>query len=387
LVNCVRTVSDNLRRMKKLRVGMFSSEYPPCWGGVGKHVQNLCRRLQGHVGLHLITVTYGQPNEQFEVTNLARIRVKSFPILLAQYLCALNLHEFGANDITHVHVPHSFPLKARSTIVSTFHVVWAQYSQALAREHPISVFDLQLAALNRRLIRNEAKLARQSDAIIAVSSNVKEELVSHYDVAPDRVHIIHNGVEIPANNQDVEKKSLILYVGRQTAHKGISYLLRAFEKFARNQSKYRLVIVGERLEGGVDASLVRLAERLGISGAVEFKGRLTDRQVWKMMREATCFVLPSLAESFGLAVLEAMAVRTPVIATNVGGIPDLVKDGRNGLLVPPADPEALAESMERITSNPRLRRTLANEGRRTASRFTWERVAEKTLKVYERISE
>lgn len=366
---------------------MFSSEYPPCWGGVGKHVQNLCRRLQGHVDLHLITATYGQPNEQFEVTNLARIRVKSFPILLAQYLCALNLHEFGANDITHVHVPHSFPLKARSKIVSTFHVVWAQYSQALAREHPISVFDLQLAALNRRLIGNEGKLARQSDAIIAVSSNVKEELMSHYDVAPDRVHIIHNGVEIPANNQDVEKKSLILYVGRQTAHKGISYLLRAFEKFARNQCKYRLVIVGERLEGGVDPSLVRLAEKLGISGAVEFKGRLTDRQVWKMMREATCFVLPSLAESFGLAVLEAMAVQTPVIATNVGGIPDLVKDGRNGLLVPPADPEALTESMERITSNPRLRRTLANEGRRTASRFTWERVAEKTLQVYERVSE
>jgi starch synthase len=387
LVNCVKAEIHDLRRTKNLSVEMFSSEYPPCWGGVGRHVQNLCKQLQEHVDLHLITATYGQPNERFEVTNLARIRVKSFPILLTQYLFAVNLRKFNGSDITHVHVPHSFLPRTRSKIVSTFHVVWAQYSRALEREHPISMFDLQLRGLNRRLIRDEGKLARRSNAIIAVSTNVKEELLSQYDVPPDRVHVIHNGVEIRTKRQNPVKDKFILYVGRQTAHKGIPYLFRAFEKFARNHSEFRLVIVGERLEGGVDPSLVKLSESLGLSKLVDFKGRLTDREVWRMMSEATCLVLPSLAESFGLAILEAMAGGTPVIATNVGGIPDLVKDHRNGLLVPPADPDTLAESIQSVVSNPRMARKLADEGRRTAMRFTWERMAEKTLKVYERACE
>lgn len=365
-----------------VNVTMFSSEYPPCWGGVGKHVQNLCRRLRSNVNLRLVTATYGRPIEQFEINNLARIHARSFPLLLAQYLSGLRFVQLNDNELIHIHVPHVFLPKGRKNIVSTFHVVWAEYSDAMQHQQPISLFDLQFAGMNRRLIMAERKLALCSKMIIAVSNSVKHELVSRYNLDPDKVRVIHNGVDVGDSRPSRERENFLLYIGRQTAHKGLHYLLEAFAKFAHNHPEYMLLLVGERLEGGVDPSLIHLAKKLGIHESVKFTGRLPQRETSEILGRARCLVLPSLAEAFGMTVLEAMASETPVIATNVGGIPEVVRNGRNGLLVRPADSNALSQSMERIASDSRLRRRLSQEGTRTCRRFTWDSVARKTLDVY-----
>ena len=370
-------------RNRQINVTMFSSEYPPCWGGVGKHVQNLCRRLQHSVNLRLVTATYGRPVEQFEINNLARLRARNFPLLLAQYLLGLRFVRLNEDELVHIHVPHAFLPRRRRRIVSTFHVVWADYSDVLRRQRPVSVFDLQLAGMNRRLIVAEKKLADSSEAVIAVSQSVKHELVSRYGIDPDKVHVVHNGVDVGASQPSRKRQNIFLYIGRQTAHKGLPYLLQAFGKFARSHREYELVIVGERLEGGVDPSLIHLSNELGIRDRVKFAGRLSERRTWEILGRARCLVLPSLAEAFGMTVLEAMASETPVIATRVGGIPEVVRNGRNGLLVPPADADALSESMERIASDSRLRRNLAEEGRRSCAQFTWDEMARRTIEVYE----
>jgi len=367
---------------RQISVRMFSSEYPPCWGGVGKHVQNLCRRLQHSVILRLVTATYGRPVEQFEINNLARLRVRNFPLLLSQYLSGLRFVRLNDYELVHIHVPHAFLPKRRRRIVSTFHVVWADYSDALRRQRPMSIFDLQLAGMNDRLIRAEKKLADSSDAVIAVSQSVKHELVSRYGIDPDNVHVVHNGVDMVKSQSTRERKNIFLYIGRQTAHKGLPYLLKAFGRFARNNRNYDLVIVGERLEGGIDSSLVHLSNELGIRDRVKFTGRLSEARTWELLGQARCLILPSLAEAFGMTVLEAMASGTPVIATRVGGIPEVVRNGCNGLLVPPADADALSDSLERIASDSRLRRTLAEEGRRSCAQFTWDKMARKTIEVY-----
>jgi len=287
------------------------------------------------------------------------------------------------DELVHIHVPHAFLPRRRRRIVSTFHVVWADYSDALRRQRPMSVFDLQLAGMNRRLIIAEKKLADSSEAVIAVSQSVKHELVSRYDLDPDKVHVVHNGVDLGESQPSRKRQNVFLYIGRQTAHKGLPYLLQAFGKFARSHRRYDLVIVGERLEGGVDPSLIHLSNELGIRDRVKFAGRLSERRTWEILGRARCLVLPSLAEAFGMTVLEAMASETPVIATRVGGIPEVVRNGRNGLLVPPADADALSESMERIASDSRLRRNLAEEGRRSCAQFTWDEMARRTIEVYE----
>jgi starch synthase len=371
-------------RGRNIDVKVFSSEYPPCWGGVGKHVQNICRRVCSKVNLQLVTATYGRPVEQFEINNLARIHVKSFPVLLAEYLSGLRFVRLNDDELIHVHVPHAFLPngKANARIVATFHVVWAEYSEALGHEQPLSMFDLQFTGMNRRLIKAERKLASLSRAVIAVSKSVKHELVSRYNLDSEKVHVIYNGVNRDEYCPSRERGNFFLYVGRQTAHKGLPYLLEAFAKFVRSNPEHMLLIVGERLEGGVDPSLVRLAKTLGILERVKFTGRLPPRETSQILGKAKCLILPSLAEAFGMTVLEAMASETPVIATRVGGIPEVVQDGRNGLLVGPADPNALSDAMERIASDSRLQRMLSQEGVRTCRCFTWDDAARKTVDVY-----
>jgi starch synthase len=363
---------------------MFSSEYPPCWGGVGKHVQNLCRRLRTKVNLRLVTATYGRPVEQFEVNNLARIHARSFPLLLAQYLSGLKFVRLNDGELIHIHVPHAFLPDGiqNEKIVATFHVVWAEYSEALKHQRPLSMFDLQFAGMNRRLISAESKLALKSKAIIAVSNSVKHELEVKYNVDPVKVYVIYNGVNPGEYRPSRVRRNTFVYLGRQTAHKGLPYLLEAFASFSHGHPQYMLILVGERLEGGVDPSLVHLAKRLGILERVKFTGRLAQRETVQILGKSRCLVLPSLAEAFGMTVLEAMASETPVIATSVGGIPEVVQDGRNGLLVPPADPHTLSEAMERIASDARLQRRFSREGVKTCRRFTWDSVARKTFDVY-----
>ncbi len=385
LVRFVKPNGTSLRRHERLNVRMFSSEYPPCWGGVGKHVQHLCRGLQQFVDLQLVTATYGRPDEAFGVTNLARVRVQSFPLLLAQYLAGVSIRGTRDGTLAHVHVPTAFVPRGAERVVTTFHVVWGDYSEALQHQKPMSLFDLQIPAWNLRLLQNEKRLAGLSERIIAVSHSVKKQLIEHYGVPPERVRVIHNGVDLERYFPSTKRRNLILYIGRQTAHKGLPYLLRGFAEFIRTHKDYSLVMVGERLEGGIDPSLIRLSETLGIRDKVKFTGRLPDREVKKILSTARCLVLPSLAEAFGMTVLEGMAAGTPVIATNVGGIPEVLQDGWNGLLVPPADPASLANSIDRLVSDPKLSRTLTANGMKTCEQFTWEQTARKTLEVYEQV--
>jgi len=298
MVKVVTSETEKLSNNLQPKVSMFSSEYPPCWGGVGKHVQNICKRLAPHINLHLATATYGTPIEQFEIDNLARLKAKSFPLLLVQYLSRVKFIPLNECGLVHVHVPHAFLPRNARRIITTFHVVWPQYSESMHRERSLSMFDLRIAGMNQRLIELEKKLAGLSNAIIAVSRNTKNELVSRYGVAADKVHVIHNGVNLGGFQPLPKRRNMFIYVGRQTAHKGIPYLLKAFAEFSQHNSGYELVLVGERLEGGVDPSLVRLSRDLGLSGRVRFTGRLPDRDAATILGHATCLILPSLAEAF-----------------------------------------------------------------------------------------
>jgi glycosyltransferase involved in cell wall biosynthesis len=368
-----------------LKITMLSSEYPPCWGGVGTHVQNLCRQLCHHVNMRLVTATYREPHESFTVNNLAKIRAESFPFLLAQYLGGLRVLNYDKSDLIHVHVPHAITPKRKSAVVSTFHVVWAGYLEALKHQHPISIFDLQIPPVNERIIKKERQLALSSDAVIAVSNSVKKELVTCYGVPEKRIAVIPNGVDVDLFTPSDKREKVVLYMGRHTAHKGLTYLLQAFAEFVRANKDYVLIMIGERLEGGIDPSLVKLSKNLGLANKVKFTGRLQEAEARLRIGRAACLVLPSLAESFGMTCLEAMASETPVVATNVGGIPDVVSDNVNGLLVQPADPHALAESIQRVVFNSRLRRRLVENGKKTCQNFSWRSIAQETLKVYNQV--
>jgi glycosyltransferase involved in cell wall biosynthesis len=132
----------------------------------------------------------------------------------------------------------------------------------------------------------------------------------------------------------------------------------------------------------------RLARQLGIEMKIEFLGFVYGEALTKRYQEADIFVLPSLSESFSMALLEAMASGLPVVATNVGGTPELVTDGENGFLVPPADPDSLSDAIERLATSSDIRHQFALANRRkTEGPYTWSPIADAYLERYQDASD
>lgn len=163
-----------------------------------------------------------------------------------------------------------------------------------------------------------------------------------------------------------------LCAARQADHKGQDVLVFAWSLLAARGTRIPLVLCGTDHSGG---RLRRFAERLGVADLLVDLGPLPHRRVLALMARAEFLVVPSRVEGFGLAACEALAAGTPVLASRVGGIPELVRHGRDGLLVPPKDPRALARAVRRLWEDADLRRRLGAGARRRARAFSWEAAA------------
>ena len=176
----------------------------------------------------------------------------------------------------------------------------------------------------------------------------------------------------------------VLYVGRLSHEKAIDVLIRAVAE-VKNQMPVRLRLVGA---GPQADALAALARDLGVSDCVEFSGQVAwGPDLFAAMRAATCLTLPSLTEGLPLVLLEAMSQATPVIASDVGGIPELVEHDRNGLLVRPGDATALAAALVRLLPDMGLQQRLATEGLRDAAENTLESQNLRLRLVFEEITQ
>jgi glycosyltransferase involved in cell wall biosynthesis len=159
--------------------------------------------------------------------------------------------------------------------------------------------------------------------------------------------------------------------------KGLAFLLRAVEDVSRTHDISLTVIGAPRKNGNV----VKLIRDLGIGGRINFTGRIEDEEFVRQYARASIAVVPSVYEGFGLPVGEAMACGVPVISTTGGALPEVV--GEAGLLVPPADPDALSKAIITLLDHPERARKLGEEGfKRVQAHFTWKKAAEKTVEVY-----
>tara|TARA_R110002072_G_scaffold1983_1_gene16181 strand:+ start:3682 stop:4917 length:1236 start_codon:yes stop_codon:yes gene_type:complete len=184
-------------------------------------------------------------------------------------------------------------------------------------------------------------------------------------VAKDRskIHVVHCGVqptEFEPAPQRPEGKH-ILFVGRLVEDKGIGVLLKALARLKQRHESATLTLVGD---GPDREAFTRLAERLGLSDAVNFHGHQDPARIKKTLKTADLFVLPSFAEGIPVVLMEAMATALPVVSTDISGIPELVETGVSGLLVPPGDVDALAQALDRLLSDFEERFRMAHEGRK-----------------------
>jgi glycosyltransferase involved in cell wall biosynthesis len=246
--------------------------------------------------------------------------------------------------------------------------------------------------LGDRAVRTaERALSWVTDRVVSISASQKRDLCEIYRVAPSsRTVVIELGLDLeafltlsPDNRVRSElgfgdQHVVFTYVGRLVPIKNIPLLLDAFKRLVARVPEARLVIAGD---GELRDSLERSAEAAGLASHVRFLGWRRDLDA--IYAGTDVAVLTSRNEGTPVALIEAMAAAHPVIATAVGGVQDVVRNGHNGLVVPPADPEALARAMEELARHPEMRRRLGDIARQDVShRFSPERLAAEVNQTY-----
>jgi len=279
-------------------------------------------------------------------------------------------------DIIHVHWPipqgifgYFGKFVTGSPLVSTFYGV-----------------ELRWVKKGMPFLRGFLKWAINSpDAVIAISSHTANELK---EIMWREINIIPYGTTI-AERPRLERKSgkkNILFVGRLVERKGVSYLIEAM-RIISTQVDAILTIVGE---GPERDSLQKLVQEYGLNDKVIFKGKVDQKGLERCYENCDVFVLPAVIDSkgdtegLGVVLLEAMSYKKPVIASNLGGIVDIVKDGKTGILVPAGDAKRIAESIIQVLKNEELAKDLGEAGYRFAKQhFDWEVLTQRLLSLYQ----
>lgn len=218
---------------------------------------------------------------------------------------------------------------------------------------------------------------------VAISDSTKADLVRR-GISPGSIDVIPCGIDTTHYSPSPEvsaEPGLVLYIGRVKKYKGIQHLISAVARLRADGVEARLRVVGT---GDYLEALRSLASGLGLRDAVEFTGFVQEDRKLLELRRAWVAALPSEKEGWGLTVIEANACGTPVVASDSDGLRDSVKPGETGLLVPHADPPALADALRKILAAPELRARLSEGGLAWARTFTWERTARETISAMER---
>ncbi|WP_385645778.1 glycogen synthase [Streptomyces sp. SudanB91_2054] len=254
----------------------------------------------------------------------------------------------------------------------------------------------------------ERTAVESADAVIAVSGAMREDVLACYPaIAADRVHVVHNGIDTTLYRPDPGTDALdrigldrsrpyVLFVGRITRQKGVPHLLRAAR--AIDPAAQLVLCAGAPDTPEIDREFRDLFAELSRSReGVHWIPRMLPRpEVIQLLTHAAVFVCPSVYEPLGIVNLEAMACGTPVVASRVGGIPEVVADGETGVLVPrdasgtadgDRDFEAgLARALDSLLGDPDAARRMGEVGRaRAVAEFGWDAVARRTVRLYEEI--
>lgn len=217
---------------------------------------------------------------------------------------------------------------------------------------------------------------------IAVSQAVKDFMISSSISRPAKIKVIYNGIKLSgleAKAFQSEKEFLIATVGTLNPQKGVQYLIKALPKIKNEFPGIRLEIIGD---GPYKRNLVNLTKKLKMKDYVKFTGFVPN--VEKYLTRFDLYVQPSLSESFGLAIVQAMGVGLPVVATNTGGIPEVITEGKSGFLVEAANPEALTEAILELLRNPKKAREMGKMAEKEAKlKFNLKDMIKQLENVYE----
>jgi glycosyltransferase involved in cell wall biosynthesis len=385
----------------RVRILTLSWEYPPYkLGGIAEHVYELSKGLT-RKGQEVHVVTLGSfPYEEKEGVYIHKIAIEASE---PNFIARMNeeMEKIGDSiidpfniDIIHAHdwmvgsAAIDLAFRYRKPLISTIHSSEFGRSQGIKDEYQMRIHEL------------EERLVRSSDHVIVCSESMQREIQGLFG-ATGKISVIPNGIDVSKFDFSVDSESIrekfcglknikvILFLGRLVYQKGVNVLIGAMpmilSRYSTGKRDVKLVIVGE---GPMRTQLEKDAAYLGVLKNVVFTGYLDDDTVRSLLKAADVVVVPSLYEPFGIVALEALAAKTPLVVSDVGGLAELINDDE-GVKVPPDDSESLAKSIVKILSAVDEGRIEVEEmiekGFKKALSLRWDNVSEATIGVYKTV--
>lgn len=381
--------------MESLTIVMLTAEYLPKKGGIATHVNELSKTLvkQGHE-VHIIARKPLKNSPQNSDLNLHYVYWMPIPMFYMptySFFAGRMLTEIIKDydvDIAHGHSPLLSPhavtrLSKDIPYISTIHSVWTNEYNSI-KDRPIrslNINDFSIRLFAKSFSTYDQILFDIAKKLICVSNAVRKEVLQKYHIDKGKLTVIPNAVDhhrfVPLKQGEDEET--ILYVGRLASVKGLDMLIYASKYVLKQEPQVVFKIVG----GGNIQYYEKLARKLQVDNSFNFIGGLDHHELHTIYQNSSVFVLPSFYEGLPTTILEAMSCGMPVVATDIPGISEVVRDKETGLLVPPKDPKALADAIIKLLKDEELRRKMGEAGRkRVEEEFTWDRITKKIVRLY-----
>ncbi|AGK98031.1 glycosyltransferase family 4 protein [Clostridium pasteurianum] len=383
-----------------MRIVMLSWEYPPKnIGGLSNHVHNLSRALTllGHE-IHVITCEEGTSPVEENDDGIIVHRVTPYKIDTEDFTkwimqlnfsmieeCIRIIRKIGKIDIIHAHDWLSaYSAKALKwsfniPMVSTIHATEEGRNNGIRTD------------MQRYISSTEWLLTYESWKIISCSNYMKEQIISNFKVADDKIWVVPNGVDSKGfdfefnplefrRNYALDDEKIIFFIGRHVFEKGIQLLIDAAPRIIAEYSKAKFVIAGT---GPMTEELKYKVKQIGLENKILFSGYMNNEIKSKLYRVANIAVFPSLYEPFGIVALEAMAAGCPIVVSDTGGLSELVKHRVNGMKMINGLVESLKDNVLALLQDNELCERIKEKAKESVKeKYTWEEVAKLTTKMY-----
>ncbi|RLF06421.1 MAG: hypothetical protein DRK00_01640 [Thermoprotei archaeon] len=393
------SVSDPEEGLEVLQV---SWEYPPHMiGGLGRAVTHISMRLAEHAAVHVLTIGLPGSVRDERRDRLYVMRVDPFTLRSTSFVSWVYCFNFlmiakALSEGVRPHIIHSHDWLTAPASVALKHLLKAPLIVTIhATEYGRSRGSI-VTPLQRQIHYWEWRVCYEAWRVLVCSEWMKREVAAAFSLPEDKLLVLPNGINV----EELDKhrplegersryalpwEKIVFFAGRHVYEKGVDVLLEAARIILSRRRDVKFVIAGD---GPMRLHLMWLASRYGLGDKVFFTGRLRDDELYRAYKLADIVVIPSRYEPFGIVALEAMASGKPVVASNVGGLSEVVVNGETGLLVPPEDPEALARAIEELLENPRLAEEMGVRGRRRVEElYRWDKIVRFLEKIYRRVLE
>jgi glycosyltransferase involved in cell wall biosynthesis len=373
--DCEIPSTSRMKKSSSMKIAIIVHSFLPKWPN-GTQIatyfmaEHLARR--GHEVHVITTLDEGLPEEScekgFYIHRIPLIKIRIFGALFHWRAIIRTIRKIEPDLVHAQSLISGMPALIAKKMLKIPYAIWGQGSDVYLPNGFIKL-------TSKTVIKN-------ADSAIALTEDMKRVMQDIYD---RDIAVVPNGIELGAIVkkpqlqvlEELEKR--ILFVGRLHPVKGVRYLIQAMQLVHEKRPEIKLILVGD---GDERDYLENLTDHLGIRECVDFAGEIPHERIPDYMSHADVFVLSSLSESFGIVLLEAMAWGLPIVATRVGGIPEIIEDGVNGYLVNPGDYQEMADRIQLLLRDEISAAEMSKNNRQKAIGYSWEQVVMRLEDLY-----